>query len=176
MQAFSDGERGRRRPGSRAAQAGAGGPRPSTRPQPHPGSQRAGRAGLEQVGEEQSRPERERTLAAARSELAKARARLERAELGLQAAREREQLSARTHTAFAQRARQELASCPRCRKPLRGCDLLVSGRCPHCDKALSSLLVPSRFGSLVVHEYLALLGALGVLAGLAMAASAGGAG
>ena len=132
--------------------------------------------GLEQAGDERSLPQPERELAAARNEVAKTRARLEQAELRLRAAPEREQLSARTYAAFAHRARHELASCPRCRQPLRGSDLLVSGRCPHCDYALGSLLVPTRIGSLVVHEYLALLGALGVLAGLAMAASADSAG
>jgi hypothetical protein len=115
--------------------------------------------------------ELERKLAASTSELAKTRARLKQAELGLQAAREREQTTARTYTAFAERARHELASCPGCRKPLRGSDLLVSGHCPHCEKALTSLLVPTRIGSLVQNEYLALLGALGVLVGLAMATS-----
>jgi rubrerythrin len=110
------------------------------------------------------------------SELAKTRALLKQAELGLQAAREREQTTARTYRAFAERARHELASCPGCGKPLRGSDLLVSGRCPNCEKALSSLLVPTRFGSLVQNEYLTLLGALGVLVGLAMATSAESAG
>jgi HTH-like domain len=92
--------------------------------------------------------------------------------LRVQAASEREQLIASTYAAFAERARGELASCPRCRKPLRGSDLVVSGHCPNCDEDLTSLLVPSRFGSLVTTEYLALLGALGVLAGLALRASA----
>ena len=52
-----------------------------------------------------------------------------------------------------------------------GSDLLVSGRCPNpnCGKALSSLLVPTRTGDLVQNDYLALLGALSVLVGLAMA-------
>jgi NADH pyrophosphatase NudC (nudix superfamily) len=69
-----------------------------------------------------------------------------------------------------------LPPCPGCGKPLRGSDLLVSGHCPHCEKTLTSLLVPTRIGSLVQNEYLALLGALGVLVGLAMATSAESAG
>jgi hypothetical protein len=114
-------------------------------------------------------------LAASAGELEQVRARLEQAECELRAAREREQLIARTYAAFAERAGHELASCPQCRAPLRGVDLLVSGRCPGCANALTSLLVPTRFGSLVVHEYSALLGAVGVLAGLAAATSADGA-
>src|SRR5438552_11388952 len=87
--------------------------------------------GLEASADERFVTELERKLAAAASELAKTRARLRQAELGLQAAREREQTTARTYTAFAERARHELASCPGCGKPLRGSDLLVSGRCPN---------------------------------------------
>ncbi len=128
--------------------------------------------GLEASADEQFVTELERKLAASTSELAKTRARLKQAELGVQAAREREQTTARTYTAFAERARHELASCPGCGKPLRGSDLLVSGHCPHCKKTLTSLLVPTRIGSLVQNEYLALLGALGVLVGLATATSA----
>jgi hypothetical protein len=59
---------------------------------------------------------------------------------------------------------------------VRGSDLLVSGHCSNCDKALTSLLVPTRFAELVQNEYLALLGALGVLVGLALATDADGTG
>jgi hypothetical protein len=128
-------------------------------------------SGLEASAGEHSRTEREGELARATSELTQTRAQLQEAEFRLQAAREREQLSAHTYSAFAARARHELASCPRCRKPLLGSDLLVSGRCPNCDKALTSLLVPTRFAELVQNEYLALFGALGVLAGLAITTS-----
>jgi plasmid stability protein len=128
--------------------------------------------GLQADEEERARERLEQKLAAGASELEATRARLAEADLRLQAASEREQLIASTYAAFAERARGELASCPRCGKPLRGSDLVVSGRCPHCDKDLTSLLLPSRFGSLVTTEYLALLGALGVLAGLALRASA----
>ncbi len=99
--------------------------------------------------------------------------RLREAELSLQAARAREELSARSYRALAERARQELAACPRCRKPVRGSDLLVSGHCPHCGKAFSSLLTPvARAGGLEPGEYLALLGALGAVVGFALAGTA----
>jgi hypothetical protein len=88
----------------------------------------------------------ERELALARAELAETGGRLREAELRLEAAREREELTARSYRAAAERIRQELASCPRCRKPLRGSDLLVSGHCPNCGKALSSLLTPGATG------------------------------
>ena len=128
--------------------------------------------GLEAIAAEQSVPELERKLAASISELEKTRARLRHAELSLQAARGPEKTTARTDTALAARARHEVASCPNCRQPLCGSDLLVSGRCPNCDKALTSLLVPTRIGDLVQNEYPAPLGALGVLAGLALATGA----
>jgi hypothetical protein len=132
--------------------------------------------GLEQPAAGKPVSERQGTPALASGELEKTRARLKQAELGLRAAREREQLTARTYAAFAERARHELASCPGCHKPLRGSDLVVSGHCPHCETALTQLLLPTRIGSLVVNEYSALLGALGVLAGLAISTSAENAG
>jgi hypothetical protein len=64
--------------------------------------------------------------------------------------------------------RQELARCPVCPKPVSGGDLLMWGRRPHCGRALTSLLAPTRAG-LDRDEWIALLGALGVLAGLAAA-------
>ena len=124
--------------------------------------------GLEAITDERSLSELERKLAASTNALAETQAQLKDAQLGLQAARVREQLTARTYSAFAERARHELAPCPRCREPLRGSDLLASGRCPHCNKPLTSLLVPTRTANLDQNEYAALLGALSVLVGLAL--------
>ena len=127
--------------------------------------------GLAALRDAQSVSELEAKLAATTSELEQTRARLQQAELGVQAARERERLTARTYSALAERARQTLGSCPRCRAPLRGSDLLVAGRCPNCGKALTALLLPAPRANLAADEYLALLGALGVLVGLALASS-----
>jgi hypothetical protein len=65
---------------------------------------------------------------------------------------------------------------PQCRAPVRGCDLLVAGRCPNCGKALTSLLLPAPRANFARDEYLALVGALGVLVGLALASIAENAG
>jgi hypothetical protein len=129
--------------------------------------------GLEAIANEQSLAELEGKLAACTSERAQTRARLRESKLRVQAAREREQTTAHTYTALAERARHELASCPQCRQPVRASDLLVSGRCPNpsCRRALSSLLLPAPRAGFDANEYLALLGALGVLVGLAQAAS-----
>jgi hypothetical protein len=61
--------------------------------------------------------------------------------------------------------------CPKYRQPVRGVDMLVNGRCPKCNTPLTSLLVPAPRAGLDSNEYLALLGALGVLAGLALASA-----
>jgi len=100
--------------------------------------------------------------------------RLQEARLRLQAAREQEETTAHTYRALAERARQQLASCPRCREPVRGDDLLVSGHCPNptCRMALSSLLLPAPRAGFDPNEYLALLGALDVLVGMALATTA----
>jgi len=57
---------------------------------------------------------------------------------------------------------------------VRTSDLLVSGHCPNpnCGKALTSLLSPAPRAGLDANEYLALLGALGVLVGVALATTA----
>lgn len=111
-------------------------------------------------------------LAAGARELERTRARLAAAELELQAARAREQERGRAARALAERARHRLCACPQCRQPLRGLDLLASGHCPNCDRPLTALLVPRpQTGAPDPHEYLALLGALGGLLGLALTTS-----
>jgi len=106
------------------------------------------------------------------SELEQTRVQLKQAELGLQSATQRERLTARTYRALAERARHQLGSCPGCRHPLTGSDLLVSGRCPNCGKALTTLPLPAPRSGFDRDEYLALLGAVGVLVGLATTTNA----
>jgi hypothetical protein len=129
--------------------------------------------GLEATEDERA-SEREAALAASASELERTRARLAEAEAGLELAREREQITAATVSALAERARHELASCPQCRQPLRGDDLLVSGHCPNCERAITTLLTPrAQLGAPDKDASLALLGALGGLVGLALASTSG---
>jgi hypothetical protein len=65
-------------------------------------------------------------------------------------------------------------SCPQCRQRLRGDDLLVSGHCPNCERPITTLLTPrAQLGSPDKDAYLALLGALGGLVGLALASTSG---
>ena len=111
----------------------------------------------------------ERELASTTGQLERTRARLTQAETNLEAAKQREQILARSLGALAERARHELASCPQCRQRLRGYDLLVTGHCPNCNRAITTLLTPRpQTGAPDKDEYLALLGALGSLVGLAL--------
>ena len=120
------------------------------------------------IADAQSVGELERQLQAASSELADTRGQLKEAQLGLQAAREREQTRARIARAFAERARHRLAACPRCRHPLNGSDLLGRGRRANCDTALTAMIVPTRLVDLDHNDYLAFLGALGLLVQLTL--------
>ena len=90
----------------------------------------------------------------------------------LSAPRQIGETSSRSMVPVAERARQALGLCPQCREPLAASDLLVSGRCPNCLKPLTTLLLPAPRANFDRDEYLALLGALGVLAGLALASTA----
>jgi hypothetical protein len=112
--------------------------------------------GLQARADKRASEGRERALAACASELEQERARLAEAELRLEAAREREQGRARIERALAERARHELASCPQCRERVRGTDLLVSGHCPKCGRALTAMLGPRpQLGAPDPDEYLA---------------------
>ena len=124
--------------------------------------------GLEEGAEEGARAALEASLAASERALEGARAALAAAEHRLALANEREAQTQRILGALAGRARQELGECPRCRKPVRGVDYLLGGRCPHCGKALTAFLTPRpQVGAPEQAEYLALLGALGGLVALA---------
>lgn len=124
--------------------------------------------GLEDEAEESSRAALEASLAASERALEEARSELAAAERRLAQEGERAELTRGTLRALAERAQSELAQCPRCRKPVRGLDYLVGGRCPHCDKALTAFLTPRpQVGAPERDEYLALLGALGGLVALA---------
>ena len=98
----------------------------------------------------------ERRLAADAAELAGARAELD-------SLRQREQSTRNTSETLARRAQQTLGSCPKCRKPFTGLDLLVAGHCPHCNAGLSAVLAGAQFKTgLDEKEVLVLIGALSI--------------
>ncbi len=117
--------------------------------------------GLAAVSDEESLAQMEASLA--RLEAGKAEA-----EADLHAART--QLAGLE--ALAQRAGRPVGTCPDCKKQITGNDLLVSGQCRECGHALSGLIAPDRPASgLDQRELLLLMGALGVVLGVAYLAS-----
>ena len=96
-------------------------------------------------------------------ELERQRTRLTQTEQALQTARTREQTSRRLHRSLAEKAAQPIGSCPHCRKPITGYDLLATSSCPHCQKPLSSYLPPAPRPWLDQPGYLTLIGALSLL-------------
>lgn len=126
---------------------------------------------LEGSGSERSLADLEAGLDRSQRELEAMRERMREAGFELRVAREREQLTARTYGALAARVRQQLARCPGCKNPVRGSDLLVTGHCPECGRTLSEVLEPAPRSGLDRSGYLVLLGALGLLTSIALAAS-----
>jgi hypothetical protein len=98
----------------------------------------------------------DRELGAARIALAESNA-----ELSSLRAREQE-----FHT-LAQRADQPVGSCPFCKTPVLGTDVLLSQRCPHCNRGLSTVLFNPQMKGLDQTELLILLGTLGIIVGAA---------
>jgi hypothetical protein len=116
----------------------------------------------------------EQSLTHLREQLHETETLLREEELKLAAANQRQQTTIHIYRALAERLCQQLATCPRCAHPVSGGDLLIRGRCPNpeCSTALTTLLAPGPQAQVDSYEYLALLGALGILAGLAQANSA----
>ena len=74
--------------------------------------------------------------------------------------------------AFAQRAGRGVGTCPKCREPITGYDLLGAGACPRCSQALASLIAPAETSpTLDQRELMFLVGALGAVLGVAYLAS-----
>lgn len=73
---------------------------------------------------------------------------------------------------LAQRAARPVGTCPNCKKPISGYDLLGTGQCPNCTEDLSTLLVPKTMKApLDQREVLILVGALSAVLGVAYLAS-----
>jgi rubrerythrin len=92
----------------------------------------------------------------------------------LDGAQQRERALAGAHEALARRISGVVGSCPACGKPVKGSDVLVDGTCPACSVSLASLATPDQpgkvgKGGLDPTEYKLLIGAVGVLLGIAIA-------
>jgi antitoxin component of RelBE/YafQ-DinJ toxin-antitoxin module len=117
--------------------------------------------GLSQVSDERAMAD----LRASRSRLAEEKA-----------ATEAELQTARAQVAalgtFAQQAGRRIGTCPACKQQITGHDLLVTGACRQCGQALSGLIAPARTESAIdQRELMILVGAVGVLLGIAYLAS-----
>lgn len=109
----------------------------------------------------------ERSISQLEANLARVAAEKAEAEAGLQAATT--QLA--VLNALAQRARQKVGACPKCRSGITGHDLLGTGRCGQCGQALSSLIAPESTPSLDQRELLMLVGAIGAVVAIAYIAA-----
>lgn len=97
--------------------------------------------------------------------------------------RERDHATSSAYQALAQRTAQSVGACPNCGEPISGYDLLVSGRCSKlgCGASLTPLLGAasadgSTKGGLNDGDLKILLGALGLLLGIAYVSQQGGGG
>ncbi len=94
---------------------------------------------------------------------------------------ERDRTTSSAYQALAQRTTQPVGSCPACGSRISGQDLLVSGQCsnPQCGASLTPLLGIGTDGALGKGglndaDLKVLLGALGLLLGIALLSQGGG--
>jgi antitoxin component of RelBE/YafQ-DinJ toxin-antitoxin module len=125
--------------------------------------------GLQAVGDESSVAALERRVSEQDAELA--------------VLRERDRTTSTAYRALAQRTTQPVGTCPQCGGSISGHDLLVAGRCanPDCGANLTPLLGAgaasgSIKGGLDDGDLKVLLGALGLLLGIALVSQQGGGG
>lgn len=119
--------------------------------------------GLSAVSDERSVAELEKSLAQIAAEKAAADAELLAARTELGAVK-----------SFVQRAARPVGACPKCKGPITGYDLFGTGQCPatNCGQDLSNLIAPEAASpTLDQRELMFLVGALGVVLGIAFLAS-----
>jgi hypothetical protein len=115
-----------------------------------------------------SRVSDDRTVAELQARLSRPTAEKAETEAELQTARS--QVAALG--AFAQQASRRIGTCSACKQQITGHDLLVTGACRQCGYALAGLIAPARSGSAIdQRELMILVGAVGVLLGIAYLAS-----
>lgn len=119
--------------------------------------------GLQAVSDAASVSELQSRVVALDRDLGVARIELAESNAALSSLRAREQ----EFRTLAQRADQPVGSCPYCRKPILGTDVLLTQRCPQCGRGLSSVLLNPKMTGFDQTELLVLLGALGIIVGAA---------
>ena len=100
-------------------------------------------------------------------ELAEARTARQAEALKRQQAEQQHQFFQRAAQTWTTRANQQVGHCPneKCKSPISGYDLFVSGQCSACERPLTSMLAPEKPG-LDQKELLVLFGAVGLLLGV----------
>ncbi len=126
------------------------------------------RRGLEAVSSAPSVAKLERRAGQLEEQLGTTVVRLREAEARVAGLKEKERSLQAAYQGLAQRTEQMVGVCPHCQAPIRGYDLFVTGHCPRCTKPVSTLLVGGYGkGGLDQKEMLLLLGAIGILVGMA---------
>ena len=127
--------------------------------------------GLESVRTETTVKDLERRLEAATAQAADSHALAEQAENASAALQATLNGQTEAYALVGGRLNQTIGLCPSCNKPITGRDLVVTNACHSCSVSLSALLDPkaSTGSTLNGTEYLLLIGALGLLVGMAMA-------
>src|SRR6266536_4036090 len=118
--------------------------------------------GMESVMNEESATDLERRLAEVTGRLSAAEAKGREAQATVETLEEREQNLMGAYRVLAERVKQNVGTCPTCRSPITGHDILVKTRCVN-SHSLAKLLAPPK-GQLDP-EYLFLVGAVGLLVG-----------
>ena len=115
----------------------------------------------------------EKRVESMQRELTNTRLQLQQAEMQIEALRERERSLSNAQQSLAERMQLVVGQCAACSVDVRGRDLLVAGVCPSCTAPLTSLLTGRTQGKngIKQDEFLLVLGAVGVLLGVALLAS-----
>jgi len=130
--------------------------------------------GLDAVANATTRVALEERVAVATEQAAEARALAEQAEKARAALEATLNGQTEAYALVGGRLNQPIGRCPSCRHPISGRDLVVRNACGSCSAPLSALLdprTPAAGSGLNTTEYLLLIGALGLLVGMAMAQS-----
>jgi hypothetical protein len=129
--------------------------------------------GLDSVQNETTVAALEQRLAGTTEQAAEAHALAEQAENARAALQATLNGQTEAYALVGGRLSQPIGFCPSCKKPITGRNLIVSNACGECSASLSSLLDPKTPAGSTLNgtEYLLLIGALGLLVGMAMAQS-----
>jgi hypothetical protein len=130
--------------------------------------------GLESVSNAPSIARLEQRAAELEDQLDGASSKLREVETRAAGLEARERNAAAAYEGLRRRTDQVVGECPYCKRAIRGYDLFVTGHCSECEKPVSGLLIGAgKTAGLDQKELLLLLGAIGILVGMAYLGSKG---